>query len=93
MSVYTFKCQKCGKKFEVIASLKEKEEGKAKKFGCPECGCVETKPVFSLKTFFGKDKEGGGCCGTGDSGCSDDDCGSDDSCCSDDDCCSGGGCK
>jgi putative FmdB family regulatory protein len=63
MPNYSYKCADCENKFEVSASIKEKEEG-GKKFNCPKCKSENTKQVFSLKTFFSKDKNegGGGCC-------------------------------
>ena len=65
MSVYKFKCKNCKHKFDVKASLKEKEEHSGK-FNCPKCKSKETKQVFSLKSLFSMDKEG--CCGC-DCGC------------------------
>jgi len=64
MPTYTYKCKKCEKKFDVQASIKEKESG-SNKFNCPYCKSADTKAVFSLRSFFSKDsdnKKGGGCC-------------------------------
>jgi len=63
MPTYTYRCNKCQKKFDVEASIKEKEEGGVK-FNCPYCKSGDTKSVFSLKSFFSKDSgnNGGGCC-------------------------------
>jgi putative FmdB family regulatory protein len=64
MPKYSYKCSKCENKFEVDASIKEKEEG-SDKFNCPKCKCADTKQIFSLKSFFSKgsgNKGGGGCC-------------------------------
>lgn len=65
MPQYSYKCNKCGDKFDVEASIKEKEEG-GNKFNCPFCKSEDTRQVFSLKSFFSKDSNnhGGGCsCG------------------------------
>jgi len=69
MPKYSYKCRKCENKFEVEASIKEKEEGSIKS-SCPKCKSCETKQVFSLKSFFSKDGEnkGGGCCCGGNCG-------------------------
>lgn len=67
MPKYSYKCNKCESKFEVDASIKEKEEG-SNKFDCPKCKSSDTKKIFSLKAFFSKDlgdKGGGCCCGGG----------------------------
>lgn len=67
MPTYSYKCNDCGNKFEIAASIKEKEEG-GSKFYCPKCASKNTKHVFSLKSFFSNDKSGGsggggrGCC-------------------------------
>jgi putative FmdB family regulatory protein len=63
MPKYSYKCNKCESKFEVEASIKEKEEGSSK-FNCPKCKSEDTKQVFSLMSFFSKDSgsKGGGCC-------------------------------
>ena len=65
MPKYSYKCKDCGNKFDVEASIKEKEEG-GSKFYCPKCKSKNTKSVFSLKSFFSKDKNSdGGCCCSG----------------------------
>lgn len=65
MPKYSYKCGDCDSKFEVDASIKEKEEG-GDKFDCPKCKSKNAKQQFSLKSFFSKDKsEGGGGCGCG----------------------------
>jgi putative FmdB family regulatory protein len=65
MPKYSYKCQDCDNKFEVEASIKEKEEG-GKKFNCPKCKSEKTKQIFSLKSLFSNDKNsGGGCCCSG----------------------------
>jgi len=49
MPTYSFKCKKCGHKFQVILSFKEYEERKRK---CPKCGSGSVEQV--LETFFAK---------------------------------------
>ncbi|MFC1615555.1 FmdB family zinc ribbon protein [Patescibacteria group bacterium] len=61
MPKYSLKCKDCENKFELTASIKEKEEG-GSKFNCPKCKSQNTKHVFSFKSFFTKDKDGGCCC-------------------------------
>lgn len=62
MPKYSYKCNDCENKFEVEASIKENEEG-GEKFCCPKCQSQKTKQIFSLMSFFSKDKnKGGGCC-------------------------------
>lgn len=66
MPIYSYKCQDCENKFEVDATIKEKEDlpEKTEKFNCPKCKSKNTKQSFSLKTFFSKGKSDGGCsCG------------------------------
>ncbi|MFA5948092.1 MAG: zinc ribbon domain-containing protein [Candidatus Gracilibacteria bacterium] len=64
MPIYSYKCADCKEKFEVDATIKEKEE-RANKFNCPKCKSKNIKQSFSLKTFFskGKSDECGCCCG------------------------------
>jgi putative FmdB family regulatory protein len=65
MPKYIYKCKDCNNKFNIEASIKEKEEG-GNRFNCPKCKSKNTKQVFSLKSFFSKDKESGdGCCCSG----------------------------
>ena len=68
MQTYNYKCNDCGKNFEVKATLKEKE---TKTFSCPHCKSENTKSQFSvlnfLKNTFGKSEEKS-CC-SGDSCC------------------------
>lgn len=65
MPTYSYMCRECKNKFEVNASIQEKEEG-SDKFNCPQCKSGDTKPTFSLKSFFPKGNgKGGGCCGGG----------------------------
>lgn len=74
MTKYTYKCGDCGCKFDVEATLKEKEEKSSSKFSCPECKSANTKAKFSFSNLFsGGDDRGCGCgC---DDDCKDDDCG------------------
>lgn len=66
MPKYSYKCMDCDHKFEVEASIKEKED-RSDKFNCPKCNSKNTKQQFSLKAFFSKDhshNSSGGCgCG------------------------------
>ena len=48
--VYEFQCQDCGKKFEVVATLAEKEAGLDP--ACPKCGRVRARQVFSRFTLL-----------------------------------------
>lgn len=86
MTKYTYKCGDCGCKFDVEATLKEKEEKSSSKFSCPECKSANTKAKFSFSSLFSSEDVGGGCCGGG-GGCG---CGCDDDC-KDDDCGCGSG--
>ncbi|MDE2058644.1 MAG: zinc ribbon domain-containing protein [candidate division NC10 bacterium] len=49
MPSYDFKCEKCGKKFSLTMSIKERE---TKRLKCPKCGAGKPAPIFS--TFFAK---------------------------------------
>lgn len=68
MQTYNYKCNNCGKNFEIQATLEEKE---TKTFPCLHCKSKNTKSQFSmsnfLKNIFGKNEKKP-CC-------------SDDSCC------------
>jgi len=48
--VYEFQCQDCGKKFETVATLAEKEAGLDP--ACPKCGRKRTRQVFSRFTLL-----------------------------------------
>lgn len=65
MTKYTYKCDDCGCKFDVEATLKEKEEKSSSKFNCPECKSANTKAKFSFSSLFSSEDVGGGCCGGG----------------------------
>ena len=49
MPNYEFQCQDCRKKFSLMLSMKEREEGKIK---CPKCGSRKNQVVFG--SFFAK---------------------------------------
>ena len=49
MPLYDYKCQKCGKGFALVMSVKEKETVKVK---CPKCDAEDIIPVYS--SFFAK---------------------------------------
>ena len=70
MQIYNYRCNDCGKTFEVQATLKEKE---TKPFFCPHCQSESTKSQFSVSNFFkntfGKSEEkpccsAESCCGS-----------------------------
>ncbi len=50
MPVYEYQCAGCGRKFDVIASLAEKEAGL--KVKCPKCGSARANQVFSRFTLL-----------------------------------------
>ena len=50
MPVYEFQCQDCGKKFEIVATLAEKEAGLDP--ACPKCGRHRARQVFSRFTLL-----------------------------------------
>ena len=50
MPTYSFRCKKCGKRFQEILSFREYEEGKRK---CPKCGSRSVAQLldgFTAKT-------------------------------------------
>jgi putative FmdB family regulatory protein len=57
MPVYEFQCQDCGKKFETIATLAEKEAGLDP--ACPKCGRQRARQVFSRFTLLTGSKTDG----------------------------------
>jgi len=72
MPTYEYLCQDCEKKFDVKATIKEKEKGL--KVSCPECGSKKTVQLignfFTFSKSSGSDFGGGcgpnrtpGCCG------------------------------
>ena len=58
MPVYEFQCQDCGKKFEIVATLAEKEVGLDPT--CPKCGRKRARQVFSRFTLLAGSKTDGG---------------------------------
>uniref|UniRef100_A0A7V3PT49 Zinc ribbon domain-containing protein n=1 Tax=candidate division WOR-3 bacterium TaxID=2052148 RepID=A0A7V3PT49_UNCW3 len=54
MPVYEFFCEDCEQKFEVVATLQEKEAGL--KPVCPRCGCTRVHQVFGRFTVIGGSK-------------------------------------
>ncbi len=56
MPWYEYECKRCGKRFEVQASVKEKSRLKP---SCPGCGSRDVKQVFSVMMVSVK-WEGGG---------------------------------
>lgn len=71
MSFYDLKCNKCGKEFNVMASMNERE---SKKIICPECGSNELDRIYgninviqsrksSDTPFCPNAHKCGGCCG------------------------------
>lgn len=49
MPTYSFKCRKCGKKFQEILSFGEYEKGRRK---CPKCGSRDIAQL--LEPFYAK---------------------------------------
>ncbi len=82
MPVYEFQCQDCGKKFEIVATLAEKEAGLDPT--CPKCGRKRTRQIFSRFTLIAGSKteedfdEGLDDTGAGDEGGLPDEAGMDD---------------
>ena len=58
MPVYEFQCQDCGKKFETVATLAEKEAGLDP--ACPKCDRHRARQVFSRFTLLAGSKTDGG---------------------------------
>lgn len=56
MPVYEYQCSDCGRKFDIIATLAEKEAGLAPK--CPKCGRSRVSQVFSRFTLLAGSKSG-----------------------------------
>ncbi len=50
MPVYEFQCQDCGKKFDIVATLAEKEAGLNP--ACPKCDRKRARQVFSRFTLL-----------------------------------------
>ncbi len=54
MPVYEFSCDDCGKKFDIVATLAEKEAGLHPL--CPYCGSMKIHQVFGRFTVMGSSK-------------------------------------
>jgi putative FmdB family regulatory protein len=52
--VYEYQCQDCGKKFELVATLAEKEAGLDPV--CPKCGRRQARQVFGRFTVLAGSK-------------------------------------
>lgn len=64
MPTYEYYCQDCEKKFDVKASMHEREKGL--KVKCPNCGSNKTIQILSNFFTFSKGSSsnlGSGCCG------------------------------
>ena len=68
MPTYEFACTDCGEKFEVRASMSEKDKGL--KPACPTCGSTSATPLLSRPSINTGGKatsssccSGPGCCG------------------------------
>jgi putative FmdB family regulatory protein len=55
MPVYEFCCEECGKNFDLVATLQEKEAGL--KPVCPHCGGKRVHQVFGRFTVIGGSRE------------------------------------
>ncbi|OGC06332.1 hypothetical protein A2230_03640 [candidate division WOR-1 bacterium RIFOXYA2_FULL_36_21] len=69
MPTYKFLCKSCNSKFEINASIKEKEEKDPKKFFCPKCKSTNIKQKFSFATLLGLGNKESNCCSGKSSGC------------------------
>jgi putative FmdB family regulatory protein len=56
MPVYEYQCSDCGRQFDIIATLAEKEAGLCPK--CPKCGRARVSQVFSRFTLLTGSKSG-----------------------------------
>lgn len=54
MPVYEFSCDDCGHKFDIVATLAEKEAGLSPV--CPNCGGAKVHQVFGRFTVVGGSK-------------------------------------
>jgi len=62
MPIYEYFCQDCEKKFDIKASMSEKEKGL--KVVCPACGSKQTVQVLGgFSTFSKGSSSSGGSCG------------------------------
>jgi len=58
LPLYEYRCGDCGKKFDVLAGIAEKEAGL--KPGCPKCGSRDCRQVFGRVTVITSSKSEGG---------------------------------
>ncbi len=63
MPTYEYQCTDCGSKFEVRASIKEREKGL--KPDCPACGSTRAVPVLSVVAIGSGRAAGWSGCGSG----------------------------
>lgn len=56
--IYEFRCSRCGRRFDVYATLAEKEAGLSPT--CPSCGSTEVSRVFGRVFFLRPGGESGG---------------------------------
>ena len=67
MPFYEFECMQCKGKFEVFATLAQKEKGLAPR--CPNCGSEIVQRIFDSLALISRSGEisapsvGGSCCG------------------------------
>ncbi|MEO0071428.1 MAG: zinc ribbon domain-containing protein [candidate division WOR-3 bacterium] len=54
MPVYEYKCENCGKRFDIVATLAEKEAGLNPT--CPDCGGTKVHQIFGRFTVIGGSK-------------------------------------
>lgn len=52
--VYEYQCEDCGRKFDIVATIGEKEAGLAP--SCPKCGRQRCRQVFSRFTLLAGSK-------------------------------------
>ena len=74
MPTYEFGCVDCGHKFDIFATISQKESGLGIK--CPQCGSDNAVQLFNSVNFVksgggsaDKSFQGSGGCGCGGSGC------------------------
>jgi len=51
MPIYEYRCEECGKTFEVLTKVSNKDDEKE----CPDCGSNKVKRVFSVFGVGGSD--------------------------------------
>ncbi len=68
MPLYKFECESCGKQFELLCSIADRE---ARRAACPDCGSNDLRQRFGAVAIRVKSSEPdcphgaacGGCCG------------------------------